>query len=421
MTKKEIEEKFKKLTKDIEFKKMYVDINELMEKAKIPPTKKEINKWIRQVADPQNEEEKQQRETSIYFLGSYKVESSIDVLIDIFPDEKSSVLRKVIVQSLGTIAKQPKKVIPFLEKVMWNDKSSKVRCAVPVSLANFGLRVKQILFKVVKEGQDVIVEKAIFALNLLARNYESSREEIANFVRNYTLKVKDPNKKYSIAITLLRFKPFEEIALLTINELIEQKTISKKQISEFRSFYDLIKRPMKLHFNNRQLTKEQIARKALQIGESERVEFKSSLCKGKLEKNAVRKSEFEIVKTIAGFMNKNGGVILIGVSDDKKIIGIDDDYRVFFNGEANHDKYQQRLRNLIDRYFEFKFSDLIRVVFPIIEEKEICLIYVKKSPEAVFITNIDKHKDFFVRILSSTQRIESDDIEEYISLHWENV
>ena len=47
-----------------------------------------------------------------------------------------------------------------------------------------------------------------------------------------------------------------------------------------------------------------------------------------MKQEKINRSLEEIVlKTIAGFLNGDGGTLLIGVTDDKQIIGLENDYK----------------------------------------------------------------------------------------------
>ena len=58
-------------------------------------------------------------------------------------------------------------------------------------------------------------------------------------------------------------------------------------------------------------------------GENERIEFKSSLCWDVEKKNKNKVIEAAIAKSVAALMNtEGGGYLLIGVKDDKTILGL---------------------------------------------------------------------------------------------------
>jgi hypothetical protein len=153
-------------------------------------------------------------------------------------------------------------------------------------------------------------------------------------------------------------------------------------------------------------------------GESEELEFKSSL-RWDIETNTVNKRLEEVVlKTIAAFANADGGTLLIGVSDQGDIRGIEDDFKSF--GEANKDKFQLHLTNLLRRSFGDTFTATkIKVTFPEIGEAELCRVDVSPANNAVFLHITDKNglprEYFYVRSGNSSQELSPSSIHEYCS------
>jgi predicted HTH transcriptional regulator len=83
--------------------------------------------------------------------------------------------------------------------------------------------------------------------------------------------------------------------------------------------------------------------------ENVRIERKSSFCfdtKTRARNNQLEKS---ISKAIQGFANSfNGGILLIGVDPDGKIIGLKNDYTLVQN--HNSDGFELELRNSVEKY-----------------------------------------------------------------------
>lgn len=61
-------------------------------------------------------------------------------------------------------------------------------------------------------------------------------------------------------------------------------------------------------------------------GEHERLEFKETLRWDAAAATPNKKLEDVVVKTLAGFANRVGGTLLIGVADDGTIRGLERDY-----------------------------------------------------------------------------------------------
>lgn len=135
-------------------------------------------------------------------------------------------------------------------------------------------------------------------------------------------------------------------------------------------------------------------------GETETVEFKSTLRfdlhKG--EKND--KLEYVIIKTIAAFMNTDGGTLIIGVDDNQNILGLDADIGTL--KKPNIDGFQLHLLDLYKGYIGADLGSHIKISFPEIEGKKICVVKVSKSSKAIF-TKFEGREDYYVRVGCASQ------------------
>lgn len=76
-------------------------------------------------------------------------------------------------------------------------------------------------------------------------------------------------------------------------------------------------------------------------GESHEVEFKSTLRINQHTGNSDPRMELAVLRTLAGFLNTNGGILMIGVTDDGTTLGINAD------GFENEDKMSLHLVSLV--------------------------------------------------------------------------
>jgi len=154
-------------------------------------------------------------------------------------------------------------------------------------------------------------------------------------------------------------------------------------------------------------------------GEHQHMEFKSSLRWDRQLQKANPKLEEVIIKSIAAFSNGKGGTLLIGVGDNGKIEGLDDDYKTLKKDDSDY--FEIHLRNLLKQHFGIPFlTQNMSIEFPAIADHEICAIRVAEGREPVYITTTDKHGNkterFYVRSGNSSQEIRSlREISEYIS------
>ena len=156
----------------------------------------------------------------------------------------------------------------------------------------------------------------------------------------------------------------------------------------------------------------------LQNNENRHLEFKSSLRWDYRQDKVNTDLELVILKTIAAFGNSDGGVLLIGVDDDKNILGLENDFNSLKKKDA--DFYEIYMRNLFHKYFGVKYTtENIRMDFINDAQKVVCLVEVFKAEEPLFLKAKDKNgsttEKFYVRSGNSSQQIDSlKDINDYI-------
>lgn len=98
-------------------------------------------------------------------------------------------------------------------------------------------------------------------------------------------------------------------------------------------------------------------------GESDELEFKSSLRWDYDESRVNEELEKVVVKTVAAFANAQGGTLLIGVTDEGEILGLAHDY-VSLDG-ADRDKFERHLNTLLCNQLGVSFVVTnIKIKFP---------------------------------------------------------
>jgi len=145
-------------------------------------------------------------------------------------------------------------------------------------------------------------------------------------------------------------------------------------------------------------------------GETETVEFKStvSLCLRRQTKE--KDIEHEIIKTIIGFMNKKGGNLLVGVADDGEIIGLNDEIQKFH--KESDDKFKQYFFNkLLKTHLSADNFGSITYTLIDIEEKKVLLVECKAATRPVY-EKVDE--DFYLRTDPLTIKLSGPELNEYI-------
>lgn len=122
-------------------------------------------------------------------------------------------------------------------------------------------------------------------------------------------------------------------------------------------------------------------------------------------------SKIIIAKTLAGFLNTDGGTLIIGVLENKtsqkdEIAGIETDMSKL--KDPCEDGYRRMLVDLIKDYFPTHifnhFNQHLKIYFEEIESKLICAIEVFPSNESVFVNFKDK-EHFFIRTDATTREL----------------
>ena len=158
----------------------------------------------------------------------------------------------------------------------------------------------------------------------------------------------------------------------------------------------------------------------IKTGESPNTEFKSTLRVNLHTSKPDDKMELACIKTIAGFMNTKNGTLLIGVADNKEVLGLDLDFESFGNKTDLLDEFQKHLDNLVEKYIGNSAYSLIKISFPEIEGKMVCRIDVdfrKSGP--IYVKNKTKNiEEFYIRRAASTTALNPSEMINYIDNHW---
>ncbi|MEI6308967.1 MAG: DUF262 domain-containing protein [bacterium] len=147
--------------------------------------------------------------------------------------------------------------------------------------------------------------------------------------------------------------------------------------------------------------------KMVMNGESEAVEFKSTLRVNLHTGNKDPRMELAVLKTLAGFLNTNGGMLVVGVSDDGNPIGIQVDE---FESE---DKMALHLVNIIGARLGTHAMTNVHVRFDDHDDCRVMVAKCQKSPAAVFLKDGEMER-FYVRTGPSTTELSASQTQEYI-------
>ena len=143
-------------------------------------------------------------------------------------------------------------------------------------------------------------------------------------------------------------------------------------------------------------------------GERETVEFKSTLRTNLHTKQIDKKIEHAVLKTIVAFLNTDGGVLLVGVSDTGKITGIAQD------NFPNLDSFYRHFTNLIKKHIGNEFLPFITSEIVHVEDRDVLKIECLRSTQEVFLKS-DTGEDFYVRSGPSTAKLSGSKLVAYVT------
>lgn len=143
-------------------------------------------------------------------------------------------------------------------------------------------------------------------------------------------------------------------------------------------------------------------------GESDKLEFKSTIRTNLQTGEPDKRMEKAVLKTLVAFMNSEGGTLLIGVSDDGSIRGID------LDGFDNRDKLNLHFTNMISSSIGNEFLPYIRFnLIDVDESRSVMRVVCGRSRRPVFLRE-GKTETFFVRSGPSSVELAGTNLINYV-------
>lgn len=150
-------------------------------------------------------------------------------------------------------------------------------------------------------------------------------------------------------------------------------------------------------------------------GENPFLEFKSSLRWDVAENRVNRALEGVVMKTLAGFMNGQGGTLLIGVSDDGEVCGLEKDYQTL--KKPGRDGFEQLLMTMIASNLGADMCQFVRVMFHDLEGFDIGRLIVLPASRPVFIQQ-GNHPKLYLRTGGGTRELNVQEAMDYMKVRW---
>jgi DNA-binding response OmpR family regulator len=154
--------------------------------------------------------------------------------------------------------------------------------------------------------------------------------------------------------------------------------------------------------------REQWVKALIAEGESDRLEFKSTLRWDLKQDKAHAGIETAWLKSIAAFLNSDGGTLIVGVDDDGVPIGLDKDR---FSSE---DKYLLHVNNRIQQHIGPEHAQSVRFALEPIAGRKVLVVECQQSAAPAFLKQ-NNNEDFYIRVGPGTRKLSMSQMLAYVS------
>lgn len=157
-------------------------------------------------------------------------------------------------------------------------------------------------------------------------------------------------------------------------------------------------------------------------GESDRLEFKSSARWNLHTKARDEKIELVVAKAVSGFLNADGGTLLIGVNDAGRPVGLVNDFAVVKSPDP--DRYELWLRDLLATTLGQPAAVQVVIDFTPVTVDDaatyVCRVTCPASPRPVFLRpgKGGTQPELWVRNGNSTRQLKVDEAVDYVLDRW---
>lgn len=146
-------------------------------------------------------------------------------------------------------------------------------------------------------------------------------------------------------------------------------------------------------------------------GENEHVEFKSTLRWHIYAERMDKEIEHTVLKTIAAFLNSDGGTLLIGVNDEGEPLGLEEDQ---FDTD---DDMMLHLTNIVKARIGTSFMRFLRISVEEVDQEDVLRVDCEPSVVPAYL-DYENDEHFYVRTGPATSELSASEIHEYIHNHF---
>lgn len=149
-------------------------------------------------------------------------------------------------------------------------------------------------------------------------------------------------------------------------------------------------------------------RSNIRQGESKTVEFKQAFSLDVEKSTKEKYIETSALKTLAAFLNSDGGTLLVGVRDDEKIVGVDVEIKKFHKDSL--DNFLKHFKNCLKSRIGEAFYPFINYRIVDVDRCRVLVVECIPSKSPCFLDQ----NDFYVRTNPATDKLEGPKFLEYV-------
>ena len=205
-------------------------------------------------------------------------------------------------------------------------------------------------------------------------------------------------------------KVFHYGAIL-LHDRVADKTLRLPYVPTPQKYTSLIMKLKRQHRGAAALVEVPEISKLLGQTEHEQLEFKSTM-RWDMQGNQVSRTlEKSIMKTVAAFMNSDGGHLVVGVDDKGTIVGLQHDLQSLNRPDA--DGFENHFTHVFNSVIGAPYRHLVRLHFPQAQDQQVCIVQVAASRAPVY-ARFDSGEQFFVRTGNSSTPLSLSEAAAYI-------
>ena len=160
---------------------------------------------------------------------------------------------------------------------------------------------------------------------------------------------------------------------------------------------------------------DQRVQQLLTQGEGPALEFKSSLRWDYRDSRVNKELTKAVVRTLAVFLNTDGGTLLIGVADDGHLLDLEMDIATL--GSKGIDGFELALRSAVAAYLGAEIDPQVRLEFVTLGDKRVAVASCTAYPKPVYFHDGDR-RELCVRSGNLTRLLDVAAAVSYVEHHW---